>query len=229
MTIRFFKVGGCIRDELLGQKSKDIDFAVEAPSFEAMRNEILNRGGKIFLETPEHFTIRANIPELGSTDYVLCRREGPYSDGRHPDWVEVGTIFDDLARRDFTMNAIARDVRTGELLDPHNGATDIKNRIIRCVGNPEERFREDKLRVFRALRFMVTKGFRLHFDTERAAFSVCCNDRNFESVSTERIREELSKMFEVDWLEALDGLEHFELLGLVKARGIWLKPTIEKV
>ena len=87
MTNRIFEVGGSIRDGILGLKSKDRDFCVETDSFESMRNIIVNLGGKVFLETPEHFTIRANVPQLGSADYVLCRKEGEYTDGRHPDWV----------------------------------------------------------------------------------------------------------------------------------------------
>jgi tRNA nucleotidyltransferase (CCA-adding enzyme) len=162
---RFFQVGGSVRDKLLGVKSKDIDYAVECESFDAMREAILAKGGKIFVETPQYFTIRANVPVLGATDYVLCRKDGAYSDGRRPDSVEVGTIFDDLARRDFTVNAIAIDTETGALIDPHGGAQDLTARVLRCVGNPVDRFNEDRLRIFRAARFSLTKGLTVHLDT----------------------------------------------------------------
>ena len=229
MTNRIFEVGGSIRDGILGLKSKDRDFCVETDSFESMRNIIVNLGGKVFLETPEHFTIRANVPQLGSADYVLCRKEGEYTDGRHPDWVKVGDLNDDLARRDFTMNAIAKDVTTGEVFDPHSGWQDIDARIVRCVGDPAKRFQEDALRVIRALRFAVTKEFRIEENTENAIHNfVMFNFQRFEATSTPRIREELLKMFSHDSLRSFLLLQSFGLLWLLDKRGIWLKPTIEQ-
>jgi tRNA nucleotidyltransferase (CCA-adding enzyme) len=97
MTIEYFKVGGFVRDAILGVKSKDIDYAVQAPSYEAMAADIVARGGKIFYEKPEYLTIRAKM-NGEDADFVLCRKEGAYSDARHPDKVEPGTIDDDLAR-----------------------------------------------------------------------------------------------------------------------------------
>src|SRR5687768_11467708 len=108
--IRFFRVGGCVRDELLGIESKDIDFAVEADSFEAMRDAVHARCSKVFLETPEFLTIRGLDPDIGAVDFVLCRKDGPTKDGRRPEFVEPGTILDDLARRDFTVNADRKSV-----------------------------------------------------------------------------------------------------------------------
>ena len=229
MTNRIFEVGGSIRDRLLGIKPHDIDFCVETDSFESMRNIILNLGGKVFLETPEHFTIRANVPQLGSADYVLCRLEGPYSDGRHPDWVKVGNLNDDLARRDFTMNAIAEDVITREQFDPHNGWSDIDARLVRCVGNPYARFNEDALRVIRALRFAVTKECRIEENTSIAAYNfVHDSPHKFKATSTPRIREEVLKMFTFNSFRSYDLLKDFGLLWLLQERGIWLKPTIEQ-
>lgn len=74
----FFEVGGAVRDKLLGVQSKDIDYAVEAESFSAMRDAVIERGGKIFLETPQYLTIRAHVPKLGAADFVLCRKDGEY-------------------------------------------------------------------------------------------------------------------------------------------------------
>lgn len=125
MNVKFYQVGGSVRDKIMGIKPHDIDFAIGAESFGAMREAILARGGKIFLEMEKFFTIRANLPELGSADFVLTRKDGSYSDGRRPDGVTVGTILDDLARRDFTMNAIAINVETGDILDPFDGTGDI--------------------------------------------------------------------------------------------------------
>jgi tRNA nucleotidyltransferase/poly(A) polymerase len=230
MKIKFYKVGGAVRDLVMGLQPKDIDFAVEAPSFAAMRAEILALGGQIFLETEKMFTIRAKVPDLGACDYVLCRKDGEYTDGRSPDSVTVGTIFDDLARRDFTMNAMAIDITdTGGLVDPFGGRADICARVIRCVGNPLSRFAEDKLRIFRAVRFAVCKEMAIEQQTSNAMFQLG-HDLNdgFNAVSTERIREELFKMFSHDSYASFNLL--FEVFGglgeIVRSRGIWFKPTI---
>lgn len=228
MTINFFRVGGCLRDKFLGLESKDIDFAVEAPSFDALRDVILARGGRIFLETPETLTIRAIMPEFGAADFVLCRKDGPSTDGRHPDFVEVGTILDDLARRDFTINAIAENCETGEILDPHNGRKDIEDGIIRAVGSPDARFQEDRLRTFRALRFAITKNMRLHCEVASAIGRL--TPTRFDAVSTERIREELLKMFRANTPRSFKMLQDFPVLWeIVEQRGIWFKPTTEKL
>ena len=155
---KFYEVGGAVRDEILNLPTNDLDYAVEAESYEAMREAVLERGGEIFLESPEYLTIRAKVPGIGPADFVLCRKDGAYSDGRHPDRVEPGTLLDDLARRDFTMNAMAVDIENGKLYDPHDGRKDMEAETIRCVGVAEERFEEDALRILRAIRFAITKG-----------------------------------------------------------------------
>lgn len=227
MKPKFYEVGGAVRDRLLGLNPKDVDFAVECDSFDAMRQAILDRKGEIFLETPKYFTIRAKVPELGAADFVLCRKDGEYHDGRHPDSVTVGSIFDDLARRDFTVNAMARDIETNEIIDPHNGREDIKKKYLRFVGNPLDRLKEDKLRAFRALRFMLTKKLALLADDASAIKYF--RPAEFDSVSTERIREELVKMCVVSSKATFQLLYvHFENLGeVVDKRGLWFRPTME--
>jgi tRNA nucleotidyltransferase (CCA-adding enzyme) len=228
MTYPFFKVGGCVRDEFLGVKSKDIDYAVEAPSYNAMRDAILARGGKIFLETPDKFTIRANVPNLGACDYVLCREEGPYSDGRRPDWVRPGDIYADLSRRDFTMNAIAIS-EDGKVLDPHDGRADIAKGVIRAVGNPRQRMVEDKLRSFRAARFTVTKKMTVEGELYQVIQSLDTSNGAFDGVSTERIQQECEKAFAYDSFRAFEVFSGYpELWKLVKARGIWFIATTKK-
>lgn len=231
---KFYKVGGAVRDSILlasgrfpNIKVKDFDFAVEAPSFDAMREAIIAKGGKIFLETLKFLTIRANVPELGSADYVLCRKEGAYNDGRHPSTVSVGTILDDLARRDFRCNAIAIDCETGAMIDPHNGQEDLQYGILRAVGNASDRLNEDKLRVFRAVRFTITKQFEMDNDLREAVLEV--ND--FSGVSTERIREELKSMMAFDSEKTMrDLLFHYpNLWRVIFERGIWFEPTTKKV
>jgi tRNA nucleotidyltransferase (CCA-adding enzyme) len=224
--IKFYQVGGCVRDEILGIKSKDIDYAVEAPSYAEMKAAIEGRGGQIFLETPQYFTIRAKVPQLGAADFVLCRKDGEYVDGRRPETVEVGTLYDDLARRDFTMNAIAKG-EDGSYIDPYEGQLHIKQRCIVAVGNPYERFSEDYLRMLRAIRFAVTKKFGISKAVRCAIFDL---HNHVAEVSVERIREELGKAFEADTLRTLNYLREFDLDGLLFSGnlGLRLKPTLEK-
>lgn len=243
----FFEVGGCVRDEILGVKSKDIDFsvvlsdeeanglfAIKHGPFEYMAEVLGAMGFTIFLEKPEFLTIRAKFPKDHPTwakldaDFVLARKEAGYSDGRRPDEVIPGTLMDDLARRDFTMNAIAKDSQ-GNLIDPFNGQQDIADKVIRAVGNPEDRIQEDALRIMRALRFSVTKGFRIDGELD---FAISQNAELLRNVSTERIREELEKMFKVDtWktIMLLTTHERFDMVGRVvfNLPGLRLMPTMK--
>lgn len=224
-----YLVGGAVRDQFMGLSPKDMDFAVEAPSYAAMKEDILARGGEIFLETEKFFTIRAKVPGLGAADYVLCRKEGRYVDGRHPETVEPGTILDDLSRRDFCLNAIAIDTETQEIIDPFDGRKDIKTKLIRCVGDPIARFNEDGLRMFRALRFHITKGFAL----ERNIIP-CLKDSNFfeprlAGVSLDRVRDEITRCFKHDTLTTIKVFNLFPALRdwTFSRPDLWLKPTSE--
>tara|TARA_R110000803_G_C11919015_1_gene314130 strand:- start:12 stop:698 length:687 start_codon:yes stop_codon:yes gene_type:complete len=228
MNVKFFRVGGCVRDKLLGLKSKDIDFSVEAISFAAMKEAIEGRGGEIFLETPEFFTIRARVPELGAADFVLCRKDGEYSDGRHPDKVVHGTLEDDLARRDFTMNAIA-EAEDGTLIDPHNGVQAIEDKEIICVGDAVKRFEEDSLRLLRALRFSITKQFALTREVAECMRSKSVA-KGLVNVSDERIREEMLRCFKHDTHLTLRLLEHFHVMrDIIFSSGtLKLIPSLKK-
>ena len=229
MKIKFYQVGGSVRDELMGLKSNDIDYAVEAPSFEHMRQAIIDRGGEIFLETPKYFTIRAKVPQLGCTDYVLCRKDGGYSDGRRPDEVCAGTLLDDLSRRDFTINAIAKD-EDGKRIDPFGGYKDLEKGIIRCVGDTKKKFAEDSLRLVRAFRFAITKTFLMSDDIKRCLHSEDTLS-GLKNVSTERIREELTKCFahnSVWTIRMLCLYPEFMSIVISDENKIWLKPTTEK-
>ncbi len=220
----FYKVGGCVRDEIMGVNSKDIDYTVVGESFEAMKLEIENRGGQIFLEKPEFLTIRAKVPGMGACDFVLARQDGDYSDGRHPERVEPGTLEDDLARRDFTMNAIAQG-ENGGIIDPYGGRFDIARRVIVAVGNPYDRFKEDYLRMLRAVRFAITKDMKLSQDVNDA---IVVLRRHISEVSVERIREELYKAFMHDTLKTIALLSELKLLEEVFDKTpLRLKPTLE--
>lgn len=163
-----------------------------------------------------------------AVDFVWARKEGPYSDGRHPDFVEPGSLYDDLARRDFTVNAIAMDSK-GVYIDPFGGQADIASRCIRAVGDPKKRFFEDALRVVRALRFAVTKDFGIEYDTSAAMKNVAVLDALRDNIATDRIRMELHQMFSHNTIAALNVLHNCWPVSNVifKDHDIWLKPTVE--
>lgn len=221
---KFYQVGGCVRDRLLGIQSKDIDFSVEAASYDAMREAVIARGCEVKVDKPEFVTIRAVHPELGGVDFVLCRKDGTYeNDGRRPDFVEIGTLSDDLARRDFTVNAMA-EAEDGSLIDPHGGQIDLAARVLRCVGDTDKRLREDSLRMLRAIRFAITKGFHLSCEIKHFLHGYA---RLLDNISIERIREELLKCFEKDTLLTLQYLEDFkEIRREIFKRNLKLTPTI---
>lgn len=207
--MKFFLVGGFLRDRELGIKSKDVDFAVEASSFDAMVERLEADGFEIFISNPEFVTVRAKVPKGNPlekhtrvADFVLCRKDGPSSDGRRPNFVEAGTILDDLARRDFTVNSFAED-EDGNILDPHGGLIDLKNRLLRFTGNPMDRIMEDGLRVMRAYRFAVCKEFALEKETAEALCSELAMEM-LANITIERIRPELNLMLHSDTIRTLD-------------------------
>jgi tRNA nucleotidyltransferase (CCA-adding enzyme) len=166
---------------------------------------------------------------MGAVDFACARCDGRYTDGRHPDATSIASdIVQDLARRDFTCNALARNLETGEIIDPFRGQWAIDERLLRAVGSARARFDEDKLRAFRAVRFAVTKNFRIDGEIWEAINALTLNA--FEHVSTERIREELVKAFRVNCGLAFRLLvEDFPLLWeVVNMRGIWFCPTTKR-
>lgn len=224
----YYQVGGSVRDEFLGLKSKDIDYTVVAPSYEAMKLDLICRDAEIFLEKPEYLTIRAKVVSMGGAcDFVLARRDGNYWDGRHHESVEPGTILDDLARRDFTVNAIAK-AADGTIIDPHDGVRDIKGRTIRCVGSAESRFSEDGLRMLRAIRFSITKDMSLDFNITKCLGSRSFWEPRLVGVSVERVREELHKCFSHSTTRALCTFDFYRSLrNYLFETSLWLKPTLE--
>lgn len=234
-----YLVGGAVRDFHLGVESKDLDFAVEARSFYDMKQWLITEWGvEIFLENEEYVTIRGRFRkdwvyrefpdfELAgeACDFVLCRKDGAYSDGRRPDSTEVGTLQDDLARRDFTVNAMALD-KNGVLIDPFDGIWALHNRELIAVGNAKDRLSEDALRLYRAVRFGITKGFNLYNPELYAAMRNLAVLDNLKNVSIERVREELTRCFKHDTVKTLQVLDSFpELLDYALDNGIWLMPT----
>ena len=182
-------VGGAVRDYLLGQQAKDIDIATSAEPTEVKA---------IFANTIDvgiaHGTVLV-IVDKEPIEVTTYRTEGTYSDSRRPDAVKfVKSLKEDLLRRDFTMNALAM-TGTGELIDLFGGRTDMKNRLIRAVGRPVERFQEDALRMLRAVRFSSTLDFTIEDATLLAMQE---NVARVEHVSVERIKIEMDKLFTGD-------------------------------
>lgn len=236
--VRLYLVGGAVRDYIMNpdKHPKDFDFSVEADSYEAMENWLLENDFKIFLKTPEYFTIRARREtpwkfadfemEHETFDFVLARKDAAYKDGRHPESVSKGTLFDDLARRDFTMNAIAID-KFGKFIDPFNGMEDIKNETIRLVGGIE-RLYEDGLRIIRAIRFQVTLGFIFDVELERALRDVDIVSY-FEDTSVNRLRDELYKAFKANTGYTILVLSIYPHIAdfIFQETNIWLEPTLK--
>jgi tRNA nucleotidyltransferase/poly(A) polymerase len=241
---QFAEVGGAVRDKFLGLDSKDVDFVAVPENADTFLNadaafmflctHLKEQGFKVFLETPEFFTVRAQVPDghplkerTNVSDFVLARKDSKSSDGRRPDFVLPGTLMDDLRRRDFSVNAMA--ILNGELIDPFGGKQDLENNLLKFVGDPIERITEDGLRVMRALRFFVTKGFDIDADTWDAVNSDFAAEM-LHKVSIERIRDELEKMFIADTTLSM------QLLADVRSKmkeaifrdGLRLMPTLKK-
>ena len=182
-----YLVGGCVRDLLRGVQPHDWDICTSARPEETER---CFAGQRIIETGLRHGTV--TVLEGGEPyEITTYRTEGPYSDSRRPDYVKfVSCLEADLARRDFTMNAIALGL-DGSLQDPFGGAVDIQAGLIRCVGEPARRFQEDGLRVMRALRFASVLGYKIENGTARAIHE---NRHMLEHVAAERINVELSKL-----------------------------------
>jgi tRNA nucleotidyltransferase/poly(A) polymerase len=227
----YYKVGGCVRDEIMGVKSKDIDLLAIGGSFEDLEKDVEAAGGQIYISKPEYLIIRCNYPKIGPCDIRLARKDGDYSDGRRPDSVSLADdVRDDVFTRDFKMNALLQDLETNEIIDYVGGQEDIKNGVVSCVGEARNRFEEDYLRLLRAMRFSITKSFILDKD-----IILCLRDEDMVgglgNVSLERIREELYRCFAFSTIETLRFLSEFYLLRNFifenEDFNLWLKPTME--
>lgn len=177
--------GGCVRDMIMGKESSDYDIATNA-----LPRDVL----KLFEKTIPvgvQFGVVIVVKHGHNFEVATFRTEGSYSDGRHPDYVAFSTPEDDVKRRDFTMNGLLYDPLKNEILDYVGGREDISRGIIRTIGNPIERFTEDKLRMIRAARFACRFNFPIHPDTQQAIIQ---RAPQIHLVSAERIREELEKI-----------------------------------
>lgn len=238
---QIFKVGGCVRDRLLEVDSKDIDFTFVLDNldrtveegFDIMTKWLEHKEFTIFLSTPECFTIRAKFPKGDKNeglvaDFVLARKEVGYVEGTRRPILELGTLEDDLIRRDFTLNAMAED-ENGNLIDLFGGQEHLKRGLLKTPLDCKVTFDDDPLRIIRAIRFCITKGFWMG-----PYMDGIIQDYDYKNkmsvVSIERIREELLKCFKHDTLKTLRTLHEYPALRnyIFESNILWLKPTFEK-
>lgn len=231
-----YLVGGCVRDLLMNREPKDWDITTNAKPLEIQKilstfagatadkpaTVYENKFGTVAVKT------RSDDPKLKIIEITTYRIEGKYTDKRHPDEIKFAkTVEEDLSRRDFTINALALEVESEKrkvkgdgfllpplnfkLVDPFRGQEDIKNKIIRTVGKPEDRFNEDALRLIRAVRFSTELDFKIEEETIGA---IKKEAGLIEFIAKERIRDEFVKIIMTD--EAKKGIEFLEEFGLLK-------------
>lgn len=191
-----YVVGGCVRDDCLGLTPQDYDMCTSAlPE----QTEVVFENYRLVLAGKKHGTVGV-VTEDGVVEITTFRTEGEYQDNRHPDWVAfVPEVELDLARRDYTVNAMAWSPMRG-YADPFGGREDLKNGILRAVGDPVKRFQEDSLRILRGVRFGVRYGLALDPETEKAMHSQAYR---MDNLARERIFEELCKLLPLMQLEDL--------------------------
>jgi len=181
-----FWVGGCVRDFLLGRKPGDYDIATSAlpEQIEELFKRTVAVGRK--------FGVMVVVEGEQQFQVATFRAEADYRDGRHPETVSFGDARADALRRDFTINGLFYDPVTGKLHDWVGGEADLRKGVIRTIGSPAERFAEDHLRLLRAVRFAAQLGFQLEPQTLAA---LKANSARIKTISAERIRDELIKLF----------------------------------
>jgi len=217
-----FFVGGCVRDILLGRVPKDWDITTNATPEEIQKIFIdsvyENNFGTVGIKTD------SEDPKLKIVEVTTFRLEGKYSDKRHPDEIKFAkTVEEDLSRRDFTINALALSIAEGmapKVIDPFDGQKDLKNKLIRTVGNPEERFNEDALRLMRAVRFATELGFSAQGGPasgweieEKTAEAIKKQAGLLQMIAKERIRDEFLKIIMTE--NAANGIKMLVDYGLI--------------
>jgi len=218
-----YLVGGCVRDLLRGQEPLDWDVTTNAKpeEIEKIFTKTFrdNQFGTVVVTTKSK---NLRLKEIEITPY---RIESKYTDKRHPDEIKwAKTLEEDLKRRDFTVNALAMDINL-EIIDLFNGQRDLQNRIIRAVGNPDERFNEDALRLMRAVRLVTVldsseaSAWQIEPETLKA---IKKNNHLLEMISQERIRDELMKIIMSE--KGAEGIELLRQLGLLK----YIMPELEE-
>lgn len=242
---QIYEVGGCVRDEIIGVHTNDIDFTFVLDNtdqtvdegWDEMISHLKTEGFKIFLETKDCFTVRAKFPkghvnEGLVADFVMARKEVGYILGTRKPILELGTLEDDLRRRDFTLNALAKDL-DGTIVDLFEGRKHLEEGILVTPLNPVKTFFDDPLRMIRALRFSITKGFEIDSEVWDAMFEPGLIEHLKKVVSKERIQGEVSKMMKHDTVSTLRLLAKIDkiepkLLEVMFGGDIWLLPSTKK-
>ncbi len=213
-----YLIGGCVRDLIIGREPKDWDITTDATPEEIQAifpdSFYENKFGTVGVKT------ESSDPKLKVVEITPYRVEGKYSNARHPDEVTFSdNLSDDLKRRDFTVNAIAYDPVEKKLVDEHDGQTDLERRVIRAVGNADERFQEDALRTLRAIRFSAELDFAIDATT---AAAIARDSGELAKISKERIRDELVRTLESD--RPMQALFVAQKLGILK----YIIPELEE-
>ena len=214
-----FLVGGCVRDLILGKTPKDWDVTTNATP-----NQIISLFSKTFYENDFGTVGMVNEETEDETLKVVevtpYRIESTYSDNRHPDTISFSQkIEDDLQRRDFTINALAYSVSKKSIIDLYGGQKDIKDKIIRTVGEPTKRFQEDGLRILRAVRLSCELSFEINPETEK---SIVENAQLLKNISKERVRDEFTRIIMSE--QPMRGLLAMRKLGILQ----YVVPELEK-
>ncbi len=219
-----YLVGGCVRDLLIGRIPEDYDITTSAKPEEIIKlfpkTVYENVFGTVLVVDESYADSVSNLEPVtyklkpGSVEVTPFRKEGKYTDRRHPDNVIFSDdINTDLSRRDFTVNALAYRIKTNELVDLYDGQKDLENKIIRTVGNADERFNEDPLRLMRAVRFATQLGFAIEANTTTAIIK---NADLLKHISVERIRDELVKIINsTNPATGIEMLRRFKLLPYI--------------
>lgn len=239
--MKIFEVGGCVRDELLGLESKDIDFTVVLDDtslsvdegWDKMLKWLRSEGFELFLETKDCFTVRGKFPKGHKNeglvgDFVMSRKEVGVIPGTRKPILELGTLEDDLMRRDFTVNSLCKD-EDGKIIDLFEGVYDLRTKVLRTPLDPMITLLDDPLRMLRGLRFSITKGFIIDSKLWNSMLDSRVLDKLKEVVSHERMREEITKMMKHDTIKSLELLSKIPgLMEIVFSNGMWLMPTTKK-
>lgn len=213
-------VGGAVRDEFLKRDVSDIDIATNA-----LPDTVLRLFPRAIPTAPQHGTVTI-VTTSGRCEVTTFRTDGAYGDGRRPDDVQFGDdLLEDLARRDFTMNAMALS-KSGECIDPFAGQSDLQNQILRTVGPPADRFAEDALRMLRAFRFAATYDLSIE---ARTYDGIVQNAQGIVHVSSERIGIELSKLSFGHWPLVLEPLHNSNLFRFCGEPLSWLQDGFESL
>lgn len=223
--VEFYLCGGAVRDKILNNPVKDLDFVMIT---DMTYNEVINKiekEGRIFLAKPEFLTIRCKL-QNNIYDLVFPRGDGHYEDSRHPNnVVRLNSLCEDSQRRDFTMNALYMDV-DGNIIDYMHGKRHIFNRCIVACGNPDDRFKEDALRMLRALRFEIQLNFDLN---DKCVSSIHKYGSLLENISVDRIRDEINKMLLMDPYMTLKRLHEFNMRNILLNKNLHFQATNKRI